>query len=851
MLPGSINNLLRIAGIIISSILAAQPWFIATGSEDPFLLSGWAILAGGSLSACILSVIFLFFRPRQGQIPFAGAFLLLFFAITVSTLASNFLTSLRTSIMLVTLMISVIFLRLSRQQSDNLIVASMISLSGFMMAIYGIAQFFGHDILIWNSDYSMVGTFSNPAYYAIFLAVTTVITLGLTRESALKKGSGGNMIWLMLLTQILALFLCNRTGVTLCFIVALTLYFSKHWEIRPGRFLRKSPFIAGLILALVLTIFHGIVYYSTTHYPWETLQNSPYGYFPIVSRLILWQMGYAIFAEHPLYGLGAGAIPYLMPSQRPPLGSALGIKTFNDDPHSAAITILAETGFMGLIAICSIIAVAYGCFARQRFKNQKECDNIEVTEQFSASATTESDQPESSPNNPIQWNATGVTALIIALAHQAGFINNSEFLYLMPLLIAVFGIHNFFNNLQSSHPSHCSPDLPKSTMIALLTFIVYSLFNSIFATLPLLGFMALIFSLHFSACQRDIVWKRKFSYISIIFISFPAFYVFAGYNLQIAYHQEQINLASGEKLMKSGCFAESQLAFEQAIQANFQSLKAHYGLAISLKKQNRLDESQEVLKRLDSMVPNAFSANYELAQLLLERKQILEAHRYALRNLQWDQAPRAYELLGKILLLEGKQREAENIFSEGLLLIPANQNEKNAADMIRLNLAAIAANRGDFSNCEKMLQALSSQARENADAMYLNGLILSRQKEHTKALEAFEKALEQYPQNPRFMNAVGYILTEKGEDLERAQNLLESAYQSLKQPDPPNLSDLLMVAHSLGKLYWKQGKFEEAGKLMEIAYEQCPDEWAILRQDRLADLQEFYRTTGKSQEPER
>lgn len=841
MLPGSIANLLRLAGIVISAVLAGLPWLITTGSEDPFLFQGWALLASGSIAVCIVSAIFIFFRPRQGQIPFVSSFFLLFAGIALATVHSNFLVSLKSSMILLSLLLLAGFLRLCRQSRDNLAMAGMVVLSGFLMSVYGLAQHLGYDILSWNSQYLMVGTFSNPNFFGTFIAITALFTLGLALDPNLRRTNTRLIFLAMFAVQFVVILLSQRSGVTLTFCFGLILLFTRSWEVRPGRILRVSPLISGFLLAAVLIFFHGLVYYSTSNYPWGTLQSPPSHHFPLVTRLILWQMGFSVFLAHPVTGLGPGSLPYLMPLQRPPFGSAIGIKIFNDDPHSSAITLLAETGLIGLIAACSIFAVIYGCFVWFRFKNSR--DPEQPNEHNDNNETTVVEGENAIIVQPA-WSLTLGTIAGTLVTFSSGLLPVAYLLYAIPLSIAAFGIQNSFIAANTTHKEPMLPNLPKATMVALLSLAFNSLFNTSFSVLPLMGFAVLIFGLHFSACQRDIVWKRKFSFVSLLFICFPAMYVFAAYNFQIAYHREQLGLFNGQKFLNLQNYAESQKAFESAIQINSQSLKAHYGLAICLEKLNKLDESQEILKRLDSMVPNAFNSNFELARILLDRKQILEAHRYALKSLQWDQAPRTYELLGKILVSEGKFLEAEKIFTEGLLLVPLNTYDMEAADRIRISLAAIMANRGDLPQCEKYLDAIRTSVREQVDVLYLRGMMLSRQKKPDEALDLFEQALKLSPENPRFINAVGYILTEQGQDLTRAQSLLESAYAIVKRSNPPNLSDLLMIAHSLGKLYWKSGRHNEARQLLEIAYEQCPTEWVSLKAERLEDLQQFLKQNG-------
>lgn len=843
MLPASLNNLLRISGIIISAILAALPWLITPESEDPFLFHGWVVYAATAVAICLLSVIYLFFRPRQNQIPFARAFLLLFAAITAATMLSNYIISLRTAMTWLSLMVLAGFLRLCRYQADNLNVAAMIVLSGFFMAVYSLFQAAGYDVLSWSSKYLMVGTLSNPNFFTAFLSTTAVISLGLSLNQSWRFNRTRAAFWVMTAFQVLAIIISNRSGALLTLAFGILLLLSSFWEVRPGRLLRRSPFISGLLIALILTMAHGLVYYATSTYPWESWSKFTYADYPVISRMILWQMGYAIFLQNPGLGLGPGAAPYLMPMQRPVVGSALGIKIFNDDPHSWPITLLGEIGFFGLFAICSILAIAYGCGTWRRFKNQQGDDLIgnEVRE-------PNAEQDKTFADDELSWSLALAVIVIATIVFACGLIGAEAYLYAFPFAILTFGLHNLFIIFSRNSAPAQPANMSKITLAAMFTFAFNGLFNSSASILPLLAFMVVVFSLHFSTCLRDIVWKRRFSFLSLVFICLPAMYVFTAYNFQIAYHREQVNLALGEKLLGSQNFAESQNAFETAIQANPQSLKAHYGLALCLEQQNRLEETQDILKRLDSMVPNVFNSNFELARILFERRQILEAHKYALKSLQWDHAPRVYELLGRILLMEGKHSEAENMFEEGLLLIPPNRGDREAADRIRLNLAALMASRGNFERCQSYLEQIKSELRDNVDYIYLQGMLLSRKNDYTGALELFEKALEKSPQNPRLMNAVGYILTRLDQDLERAANLLEDAYQNIRRIEPPPLSDLLMVAHSLGSLYWKQGKLDEARQLLEIAWNQCPVDWQSLRKERFESLKLFYQETGKTEE---
>jgi tetratricopeptide (TPR) repeat protein len=204
-------------------------------------------------------------------------------------------------------------------------------------------------------------------------------------------------------------------------------------------------------------------------------------------------------------------------------------------------------------------------------------------------------------------------------------------------------------------------------------------------------------------------------------------------------------------------------------------------------------------------------------------------------------------LLGKILLEEGRFNEAEEVFKEGLINIPNNKIEMIAADRIRLNLAALNCNRSNYSECKKYLESIKSDISEHLEYLYMRGLILTQEKKYDQALEIFEKALRQYPTVPKILNAVGYLLMITNKDLNRAEVILEEAYKLVKERQPVDLADFLMISNSLGKLYQKQNKLSQAGELLKSSYEATPDEWKALKEARLKDLNDFYDSFSKAE----
>jgi tetratricopeptide (TPR) repeat protein len=231
----------------------------------------------------------------------------------------------------------------------------------------------------------------------------------------------------------------------------------------------------------------------------------------------------------------------------------------------------------------------------------------------------------------------------------------------------------------------------------------------------------------------------------------------------------------------------------------------------------------------------------KIAHILLENNKILEAHRYAIRNLEWSADALSYELLGNILLKEGRTKEAESIFKEALILSPSNLLETYSIDRIHLNLAVLSSYRTDYQECKKHIASLRTEDIIGCiEAKYIKGQILTSEKKYDEALYIFESILLEYPEVPRILNATGYLLMISNKDLPRAQFLLEKAFNIVKNNKNSSQLDLLNVSNSLGILYQKLNMLDRAGELLKLSYENTPEEYKKLKEKRLKDLENFY-----------
>ena len=116
----------------------------------------------------------------------------------------------------------------------------------------------------------------------------------------------------------------------------------------------------------------------------------------------------------------------------------------------------------------------------------------------------------------------------------------------------------------------------------------------------------------------------------------------------------------------------------------------------------------------------------------------------------------------------------------------------------------------------------------------MRGAGLERQKQFDQSEAAFRKVLELNPKNAGALNYLGYMLADRNVRLEEAYDLIKRAVDL--EPDNGAYLD------SLGWVYFRQGKLDDARGLLERALERMPDPTV---RDHLGDV---YLKLGKTKE---
>ena len=224
--------------------------------------------------------------------------------------------------------------------------------------------------------------------------------------------------------------------------------------------------------------------------------------------------------------------------------------------------------------------------------------------------------------------------------------------------------------------------------------------------------------------------------------------------------------------------------------------EARYFLAVLLVQQEKYERALKQLRRIDRKTAEYPEALFLQVRILREQNRLAEARRILEKNIIAAdiRSPEMYIMLAALHQLQGRDDLSRKVMLQGLEVFPDDEN-----------------------------------------LLYEYGLLLENSGDHKAALLIMQKIIELKPDNAAALNFVGYSWADTKVNLDKALDYIQRAI-ALK-PENGYIHD------SLGWVYYRLGKFEQAVKELEAAAKLSPDDPAIL--DHLGDA---YLAVGRGQE---
>ncbi len=164
--------------------------------------------------------------------------------------------------------------------------------------------------------------------------------------------------------------------------------------------------------------------------------------------------------------------------------------------------------------------------------------------------------------------------------------------------------------------------------------------------------------------------------------------------------------------------------------------------------------------------------------------------------------------------------------------------DADAADKIKIikYLGSLYQDRQSYEKAVELLQQGIAVDDADAGLHYELGVVYDRMGKKDKAIEQMKTVIDLDPEHADALNYLGYTYVDSGMKLEKAESLIRKALE-LK---PGNG----YILDSLGWLYFKKGRYEQALNYLEQAAEKVPDDPIIL--EHLGDAYKKRKQTEKA-----
>jgi tetratricopeptide (TPR) repeat protein len=252
---------------------------------------------------------------------------------------------------------------------------------------------------------------------------------------------------------------------------------------------------------------------------------------------------------------------------------------------------------------------------------------------------------------------------------------------------------------------------------------------------------------------------------------------------------------------------------------------------------------------------HAVDAQMRSARIILTKMNDADG---ALRHLkEFGQAnPRfaSQMLLGRaeLLVQMKKPHQAVSLIDAELRNNPDDATLQNAQVQFYVQLSQDAADGNDLDAAEKWLQQGLDRYPQNTSLLYSQALLLQKQGHMRKSVEILRSLVKEHPDNAAFLNALGYLLTDKFSRYKEARGYIQRALAM--EPDSPAIIDSMgWVLYKLGdydgaldylqrayrlekdpeiaahlvQLYWAHGQRQQALQLLDTALKKAPDSSAL------------------------
>lgn len=289
----------------------------------------------------------------------------------------------------------------------------------------------------------------------------------------------------------------------------------------------------------------------------------------------------------------------------------------------------------------------------------------------------------------------------------------------------------------------------------------------------------------------------------------------------------RMRLLLARLLISIGDLDAASSQFSTLIEQNPGDTDLLLSLALVHLENDQFEETARLLEQLLETAPRNDTALHHLGIAYRE----LGRDDAALRT--WLKVETGREFLGSRLQISQLLAEQGNFDQlEQIMLAERASNPDLALQLYLLEIEALAKQNPEIA-MQRLDRALDTYEAD-PNLLYTRAMLAERMGDMAAMKRDLRRILRNEPNNAMVLNALGYTLADRDENLEEALSLIERA--AALEPDDPAITD------SLGWVHYRLGNLDLAETYLRKAYAQYPD------QEVAAHLGEVLWVRGKQKE---
>ncbi len=261
----------------------------------------------------------------------------------------------------------------------------------------------------------------------------------------------------------------------------------------------------------------------------------------------------------------------------------------------------------------------------------------------------------------------------------------------------------------------------------------------------------------------------------------------------------------GDLLMTQGDFDRAKSEYLILKEKSNQAPVAFLSLSNMYGKQGKSDKALAELETGFAKNDKSLLILSQIVQLHTKQGDFAKAEKMCKAAIKKFDDPAAYNLLGKVFMLQKEFDQAEASFQKAIDLNPSWSRPYE-------NQAQLYVMQGQRRKAIERFKSIIKKQPDALEASLSLALLYEMGKEYTMAMEVYEDVLTRRPGFWTAANNLAYLMSEKGNgesDLRRAMKLVQRAQAS--QGERAEISD------TLGWIHFKIGDFERAAIFLEKA----------------------------------